>query len=190
MSVDWTVFATYAAPVLALFVGAALDRYLERRPKLLSYIAHSSAVKVQPPTGEAFQVHTHSVVVRNAGRRSATNVRLGHNFLPPSFSVYPSVPYDVTDLPGDGKELIFPALVPGEQVTVAYLYYPPLLWSAIHSYTKSDEGFAKIVNVLPTPLPAPWLRRTWLAFVILGAITGLYILGQLVFNLWRLVHSV
>ena len=65
--IDWTLFARYAAPIGALFIGAALDRYLERRPKLVSYIAHSSAVTVQPPTGAAFQVHTHSVVVRNAG---------------------------------------------------------------------------------------------------------------------------
>ena len=37
MVIDWMVVSTIAAPVIALFVGAALDRYLERKPKLIPY---------------------------------------------------------------------------------------------------------------------------------------------------------
>lgn len=141
---DWTLFARYAAPVIALLVGAGLNRFLERRPKLITYLGHASAVPITPPQGQPFQVHTHSVVVRNGGKRPATNVRLGHHFLP-AFSVYPSIDYHVVELPGGGKEIVFSSLVPGEQVTLAYLYYPPLLFSGVNSYTKSDDGFAVIV---------------------------------------------
>ena len=169
---------------MALFVGAALNRYLERRPKLIVYLAHSSAVSIRPPEGAQFSVHTHSIVVRNAGSQPAVNVRLGH-FVLPSFSVYPNVNYEVTDLPEGGREILFRTLVPGEQVTVAYLYYPPLLWSGIHSYTKSDAGFAREVRVLPTPQPPRWVRIVAWALIGLGSLTLVTLLVQSARLLWR-----
>lgn len=179
MNIDWTLFARYAAPVLALFVGAVLNRFLERKPKLVSYLLHASAISVNPAeAAQPFQVNTHSIVVRNDGSRAATNVRLGHLILP-DFSVFPSVTYDVTDLPGGGREIRFPTIVPHEQITVAYLYLPPTLWSHVNSYTKSDEGFARILQVLPTP---PQYSRLFVGtsavLVIIGLITVLAAVGQ------------
>ena len=132
---------------------------------------------VRPPNAQQAQVFTHSVVVRNAGRKAANNVRLGHNVLP-DFSVFPAVPYNVAALPGGGSEIVFPSLVPGEQITVTYLYFPPLLWNGVNTYTKSDDGFAQVLNVLPTPQLAPWLQRILWALIILGSITALYAVGQ------------
>ncbi len=90
----------------------------------------------------------------------------------------PSVVYHVEQLPGGGAEIVFPTLVPGEQVTVGYLYYPPVLWSNVNSSTKSDEGFAKIVNVLPTPQPSVWVLRGMWALIVLGAVTTTYIIVE------------
>jgi hypothetical protein len=177
MGLDWTLFSRYAAPILALFAGAALQRFLEKRPKLVIYLAHSSAVTVRPPDGQPTNVHTHSVVVRNAGRKSANNVRIGHQVLP-DFSIFPSIKYEVSPLAGGGSEILFPSLVAGEQVTVTYLYFPPLLWSGVNSYTKSDEGFAKALNVLPTPQAPQWLQRVAWFFLTLGIAVALYGLGQ------------
>jgi hypothetical protein len=185
MAIDWTLTARWLAPILALFVGAALNRYLERRQKLLVYLAHSNAVAVRPPEGAAFSVHTHSIVVRNAGGKAAVNVRLGHFFLP-SFSVFPNVNYEVSQLPDGGSEILFPTLVPGEQVTVAYLYFPPRLWSEVHSYTKSDDGFAREVRVLPTPQPARWLRAIAWCLIALGSLTLVTFLIQIARLLWRI----
>lgn len=84
--ISWDLLSRFAAPLVALFVGAALNRIIERRPRLLSYLAHSSAVTVRPPEGEPTTVHTHSVVVWNGGKQPAKNVRLGHHVLP-DFSV-------------------------------------------------------------------------------------------------------
>jgi hypothetical protein len=175
--IDWTLLARYAAPILAVFVGVALNRWFERRSRLVSYLAHTSAVTVRPQDARPFLVHYHSVVVRNAGKKVATNVRLGHNVLP-DFDVYPVVEYRVADLPGGSREIIIPILVPGEQVTVGYLYFPPLLWKNINTHVKSDEGFAEIVTVLPTPQPARWVH--WLAgtLIIIGLITVAMALGQ------------
>ena len=112
MTVDWTLFARYVAPVVTLFVGAALNRYLERRPKLITFLSHAAAVAVQPPNGAPFNVHTHSVVVRNAGGKPAMNVRLGHALLP-NYSVYPQVAYQVTPLPAGGSGDCLPEPHPG-----------------------------------------------------------------------------
>jgi hypothetical protein len=185
MTIDWTLTARWLAPIVALVLGAALNRYLERRPKLIVYLAHSSAVSIRPPEGEPFYVHTHSIVVRNAGSQPAVNVRLGHHVLP-SFSVFPNVNYQVSDLPEKGKEILFSTLVPGEQLTVTYLYYPPLLWSGVHSYTKSDAGFAREIKVLPTPQPPRWLRIIAWALIGMGLLTLLAGAIQTVRLLWHL----
>jgi hypothetical protein len=181
---DWTLFARYAAPVVALFVGVALDRLFERRPKLAAYLGHASAIWVQPANAARFLVNTHSVVVRNSGRKPATNVRLGH-FQLPDFSVFPSISHQVVDLPDGSREILFPTLIPKEQVTVTYLYFPPVLWNNVNSTIRSDEGFARILNVLPTPQAPAWARR--LAYVVLGigSATILYAIGQVVSYVWR-----
>ena len=87
--------------------------------------------------------------------------------------------YEVNDLPGGGRELLFPRLVPGEQVTVTYLYFPPVIWSNINSYTKSDEGLATIINVLPAPRWSPWLTGLAWALIVVGSITVVLAAGQL-----------
>jgi hypothetical protein len=184
MKVDWLVVATIAGPVVAAFLGAWLERLLASRPRVVSYLAHSSAVDVQPTEGPRFAVHTHAIVVRNAGRRAATNIRLGHTFLP-NFSVYPAVPFERIDTAGDGVELLFNRLVPQEQITVSYLYYPPVTWQQINSYTKFDEGFARIMTVLPTPQPPRWVTRIAWFFIIMGIIASLYLGWQVGWMLWR-----
>ncbi len=184
MQMDWTLSARYAAPIVTLFAGVALDRFLERRPRLISFLAHASAVAVQPPNGPPFSVHTHSIVVRNAGRKPAVNVRLSHLVLP-SFSVYPLVVHQVIQLPRGGAEILFPSLVPGEQVTVNYLYYPPTLWTDVNAQTKSDEGFARIVSVLPTPQLSPWLGRIAALLMVVGAATTVYAVIEVIRVLTR-----
>jgi hypothetical protein len=180
MRIDWGQFALYAAPVLALLVGAVLDRFLERRPKLINYFVHATAVQVNPPNGVAFVVHTHSLVVRNTGRETATDVRLGHHVLPPNYSIYPAIPHTVVNAPGGAVEIVVPSLVPNEQIPVTYLYYPPLVFGQVHSYVKHAKGFAKGLYVLPTPQAAPWLLWMLRALVVLGLVTVIYAAADLI----------
>ena len=147
--VDWGAVATIAAPLIALVAGAFLNRAIESRPRLVSYLGHVSAHHLTPAGGTPYDVFTHSLVLRNTGRRPANNVRLAHGTLP-NFDVYPDVHYNVQDLPGGGKEIVFPRLTPGEQLTVSYLYFPPVTWDRVNGIIKSDEGFAKVIRVLPT----------------------------------------
>jgi hypothetical protein len=76
---------------------------------------------------------------------------------------------------GGGAEIVIPKLVPSEQVSISYLYFPPLLWSQIHAYTKSDEGFAKIINVLPTPQLPKWIANLIWLLVFIGVVSLLYL---------------
>ena len=104
--------------------------------------------------------------------------------MPPNFSVFPSVQYTVVNLPSGGTDIVFPVLVPQQQLTVTYLYYPPMLAAHVNTGCRSDEGYAKIVPVLlrhPRPL---WQRIVFITLVvglILTAIAAAWYAG---------VHSV
>lgn len=148
MPLDWPTIWKIAQPILMLFIGGLVARFFERRPRLVSFLLDASSVVVRPPEGQPTRVHLHSLVVRNAGKKPALNVRVGHNVLP-EFTVHPDVAYKVEPLPGGGTEIIFPVLVAGEQVSIQYLYFPPLLWHQVNTHIKSDEGPAKIMSVLP-----------------------------------------
>ena len=80
--VDWQIFATVAAPILALVLGVWVNRRFENRPVLLSHWEHVSSFNYHQGDGTTGTVNTYSVVIRNVGRRAATNVRLSHTVLP------------------------------------------------------------------------------------------------------------
>lgn len=177
MSVDPDLIAKVAGPTLSLVAGAVLKNYTEARSRVVSFIGHVSAFMLQDEQHTV--VHTHSIVVRNAGRRAARNVRLTHGVLPPNVTIYPPVQHSIERNSDDSGEIVFPALVPKEQVTVSYLYFPPLLWNQINSTTKSDEGFAKIINVMPVPRPSKGvIAAVWLLSFV-GASFVLYWLVRL-----------
>jgi len=182
--INWQVYATLSAPLITLFLGIAINRAIEKRARLISFLLHATGVPFQPPTGEPFNVNSHTIVVRNAGRKAANNVRLRHHFLPENFTVFPAVNYQVLQLENTAREIVLPTLVPNEQILVTYLYFSPITFSQINSYTKSDEGFAKIVNVLPSPQPSKWQRYGLRVLEALGAITLLYALGSLAIWGW------
>jgi hypothetical protein len=174
MGIDWNLVASLGIPLIAAILGAWATRRFERQVRLVTYYGHVAALRAKVPAGGEFWVHTHNVVVRNNGGLTAHNVRLGHISLP-DFNVNPEVQYQVVDLPGAGKELVFPTLVPAEQLTVSYLYPPPMTYAQINSYVKSDEGMAKVVTVL---LQQQYPRSvTILAGVLMlaGALTVLYL---------------
>jgi hypothetical protein len=90
--------------------------------------------------------------------------------------VYPSIQHSVEPLPHGGAELVFPSLIPKEEVTVSYLYFPPDLWSNINTHLKCDQGFVRTVDVLPTPRPPRWLLNIiW--FLIISGAAGLAYVG-------------
>src|SRR6266446_2859538 len=142
MTIDWPLAVSVGIPILTLFLGAWVQRWFEKRPVLTSYFGHVSAFKWTDNTGKKHDIFTHSVVVKNNGKRSANNVRIRHQNLP-DFTVSPAEDYTVVKLPEGGSDIIIPVLVPNEEVTISYLYFPPLTWNMVNREIRSDEGFAK-----------------------------------------------
>jgi hypothetical protein len=171
---EFDVVAKIAAPLVAALFTFLLQRWNERKPRIVSYLGHVSAFKLKGQTQT--DVFAHSVIVRNTGRKPARDVRVGHNILPENFTVQPPIQYEIVSNPDGARELVFPVLVPSEQVTISYLYFPPLTWQQINSYTKHDEGFARVISVIPTP-QYPWYVR-WLvgALMFIGASFLIYLL--------------
>lgn len=134
-------------------------------------------------------IGTHAVVVRNSGRLSARNVRLGHKSLP-NYNIYPNTKYEVTSLPNGGKEIVFPILVPNEQITISYLYFAPTTCSEINTYIKSDEGLAKVIDVIPAPSVATWLKILIYVLLFVGLSTVIYLSIILIVALFRCFHCV
>ena len=145
--VDWQVFATVAAPILTLFLGVWVNRRFERRPVLLSHWGHVSSFNYQKGDGTTGIVNTHSVVIKNAGRRAATNVRLSHTVLP-DFNIWPAVEYELRKVPNSGDDIVLPTLVPNQQLTISYLYFLPVTYVNVNAGVMSDEGLATQIPVL------------------------------------------
>ncbi|MEH6672695.1 hypothetical protein [Halopseudomonas sp.] len=71
---DIELIAKIAAPFLSLITAALLKHYFENKSRLVTYMGPAAAFpKIGGP-----QTHTHSVVLQNAGKKSATNVRIPH----------------------------------------------------------------------------------------------------------------
>jgi len=174
MAIDWNVVATVASPILALFVGVWVNRRFEDRPILISYFSHVSAFRYTSTSGEPVQVNTHSVVLRNTGRQGATNVRLHHATLP-NFNIWPVVVYTVETLPDGSQDIVIPTLIPGEEVTVSYLYFPPLVAPQINAGIKCDQGFANQISVLLQRQYPRWFNCAVIALFFVGVVTVCYL---------------
>jgi hypothetical protein len=174
MAIDWNALATIAAPVIALFVGVWVNQRFGSRPVLISYFSHVSAFRHTLAGGDLLHVHTHSVVLRNTGRQSATNVRLHHANLP-DFNIWPVVVHEVETLPDGSRDIVIPTLVPGEEITVSYLYFPPLVVGQVNAGVKYDQGFANQITVLLQRQYPRWFNRTVIALFLVGVVAVCYL---------------
>ena len=72
-----------------------------------------------------------------------------------------------------------PVLVPGEEVTVSYLYFPPLTFAGVNAGIKCDQGFARAIPVLLQRQYSKWVNSVVAVLMLLGLITVLYLLYKL-----------
>jgi hypothetical protein len=173
MHVNWILIFNIAAPIATLVLGALIARYFERRPKLLTHYGYISAFKLRDE--RQTPVFTHTIVVRNAGNSTATNIVIGHNHLPVNYQIYPPTRHEVRPVADTGDEIYIPALVAKEQITISYLYFPPLTYNDINTYVKSDEGLARVLNAILQPQPPKWLMFIIWTLVFAGAIALIYL---------------
>jgi hypothetical protein len=178
MNIDRMVVATFASPMIALFVGVWVNRRFENRPLLQAYFGHVSAF-THTASGQSFTIHTHTVVLRNSGRRAATNVRLHHTVLP-DFNIWPTIVHHVENLTDSSADIVIPTLVPSEVITISYLYFPPVTVAQVNAGIKSDQGFAQAVPVLLQRQYPRWFNVTVALLMLIGLVTLLYFLYHIV----------
>jgi hypothetical protein len=172
---DWRVIAQIAAPLIALFVGAWLNRYLERRPKLVSYFGHVSSFTITQANAANFVIHHHAIVLRNNGGLPAKNVRVSHLVLP-DFNVWPTANYTVAKTTGGLTDIVFPAVVPGEEITISYMYTPPRTVGDVNHGIRYDDGFAIQIPVLLQRVYPKWFNALAAGFFALGVLSAVYLL--------------
>ena len=173
MTIDWNVISTLAAPIIALFVGIWANRRFENRPVLISYFGHVSSFRHAPPNAQPVHVNTHAVILRNVGRRSATNVRLHHIVLP-DFNIWPAVVHHTETLPDGSRDIVIPSLVPNELITISYLYFAPVTVAQVNAGVKCDQGFAHEISVLLQRQYPWWFNFLAAAFMISGVVAWVY----------------
>ncbi len=175
MRIDWTLAVQVVGGTILLVIGGFLTRLFERKPHVIYFISHASGFRQRnTELGEEFWIFAHSIVLRNTGRRTAKNVRIGHRILPDQFNVFPSTDYEINHLPDGGDEIIIDQLVPREQVTISYLYSPPLTYQDIIGEVKHDDGFARLHQVLLQRQYPKSLNIVAGILTLLGAITLIY----------------
>ena len=170
---DIDLIAKVAAPLLSLVVAALIKHYLEGKSRLVTYIGHVSAF----PNNSGPRTHTHSVVLQNAGKKSAVNVRVPHGvpLAGVSVQINPPMHYSFEFNPTDAFEILIPTLAPKEQVTISYLYYEPIVWSQISYQPKSDDGLAEIVQAIPAPRPNVSVRYAGFVLSFIGLTYIIYL---------------
>lgn len=178
MEFNVDVIAKLLAPVVTTVVGLIVKSYVEGRPKLITYLVHASAILLG--NEQKTNVNSHSVVVRNSGKKTAHNVRIGHNYLP-AFQIVPALAYQIVQGPNGSAEIVVSTLVPGEQITISYLYFPPVVWSQVHAYCKSDEMSAKYINVIPSAQLSKFQTAVLSVLLFIGASTVVY---WVIYALW------
>lgn len=184
MDITLEAVVKVAAPFLTAVFGLLAKIYLDAKPKLVCYMIQAFAIPTRNQNdldGQPITVHTHIIAIRNSGKKSATNVRIGHQSLP-DFQIHPPLIHEVTRNPDNTGEILIPTLVPGEQIFIGYLYFPPLTYQNINSYCKSDEVLAKVLNVVPmVPFGKTQLLILW-SLVFIGTSSTVYFLLTLLLN--------
>ena len=163
--------------IVAAAVGALIAKRVQGEPNLVSNWGHASSFRLLE-AGKVIVLHTHEVVVRNTGKKPAHNVRITHWVLPQYFSIWPSVPFTVEDLPQGGKDIIIPTLTAKEQITVSYLYEPPLTITQINAGIRCDESIATPVEMEISEKTPRWALVTAWVFALIG-------FGTVLFWVWR-----
>ncbi|HEU5280608.1 MAG TPA: hypothetical protein VFU82_01315 [Gammaproteobacteria bacterium] len=173
------VLITIITSTITLLIGIFLNRIFESKSRLITYYGHVGAGKIKIEQENKFiDIFTHSIVVRNVGRKSATNVRIGHNPLVLNIenmiSVYPPTETKVLKIANVGEEIVLERLLPSQEVMITYVYAPPLQFDRINSYVRSDEGFAKRVHVLLNRQWPLWFLNILRILLFIGFVASIY----------------
>jgi len=166
---DWSALIKAVWSVALLVIGAGLQKLLERKPHVTYYVGPWSAFVGSSPT----TFHTHWIVIKNLGKKSATDVRVRHELRTETFYVIPQIPHSDPDMPGGGFEIVFPRLVPQEEVAISYMHSQPFN-NFRGQITHADGSAVEAAAILRPGYPA-WLTSLVVLLALVGLIAILFV---------------
>lgn len=165
------------ATSLAWIIQYALKSYYEKGPRVIHYLLHASVNQVSFEGQPSFPVWSHGLVVRNVGDKPAHNVKIYNAHMQGlyHFSIWPEMRFDNIELPNGGKEICVSILRPSEQITLSYLYSPPVAAIQFGHSVKHDEGLSKEIRVIPAPIPSFIQLLVYKVLAFIGLSTVIYL---------------
>ena len=158
-------------------ISFLLLRFASSRPKLIPYVGYVSDFSLNDGS---LKVYTHGIVIKNTGSEPALNVKIGHYFLPDHIKMYPPIDYKTNKTKNGTEEIQIERIAPDEEISISYLYFPPVTYDKIHAYVLSDDGSYDIINKIPDSFRPPtsviYVRRT---LMLVGFMTIFYLIGKL-----------
>ena len=82
--------------------------------------------------------------------------------------------YHQETLPDGSKDIVIPSLIPGKQITISYLYFPPDTFNEVNAGIESDQGFATVIPVLLQRQYPNWLNIIAAILTVIGFVTLIY----------------
>ncbi|TXL62466.1 hypothetical protein [Zeimonas arvi] len=179
----------YGKEIFALLVpvvGWLLGTYFRTRARLEVAQPHRFTFNVQQPLvdqdGNVVKptqvVDTKSMLIRNAGRDTATRVELVFNWKPMCINIWPAR-HAVEHIEPDNRYvLVFESLAPGEFLGCEILAVNQNLPDLIT--VRSDQCVAKTIEMYPQPILSTFTRRMSVAFFTIGLATSVYLATVLI----------
>ncbi len=120
-------------------ISVMIALWCQRKARVVCYLGQAGQFRVKDT-----EIATHSLVIVNKGKIPAKNLQIAHMQLP-DFNVNPSgIVWEQKKLDNSLIVIEFPNFVPGQQVTISYLY-PPQIWRDIHGEIKHADGAVKAI---------------------------------------------
>ena len=80
-------------------------------------------------------------------------------------------------LPDGTRDILIPAIVPGEALTISYLYFPSVTWNQVNAVIKFDDGFARPIPVLLQRQYPRWVTTTLGFLALVGLVAVVYVVA-------------
>ena len=178
---DWPLIITIATPFFALIAHLLL----ERRPNVVAYFSNIASFRLagEPP----HFIHSHSVRLRNNGRRAAEQIKLRHQYFGEEvqFNVQPEMEHLVERTEHGGGTITITKLLPKEEAEVSYMYPVTLRFDQISGRITHSEGYVKHINTIPARLYPKWFY-VWIGTLILiGLMLLVYWASNIIVWMWE-----
>lgn len=158
---------------LTAFACVWLAQWLSGKPKLITFSPDSTFFQLaQEPPAPPILIRAGQVVIRNEGRKSATQLEVVSvpGGAPAGYVILPSINHQVSMSAMNEWVVEIPYLGPREVITIQILNGPNI------STVRSAEGPAKLVPVMYQRVFPKWLNLIGLGLTIWGILSILAML--------------